>query len=190
MLSALEGGQMRSRTLRHIMQMVHGVEVGAHSYGCFDPIRFPEGTQVGRYVSVGPGVSAYRRNHPHDRLSMHPYFYRPSMGASSTADVETAPLKIGAGSWLGAKVIILPGCHRIGRGAVVAAGAVLTRDVPDYAVVGGNPARLIKYRFSEDRFSEEDILAAEATWWWQKKPAEVASVHEMTRPWTCQESIH
>ena len=185
MLSALEGGQMRSRTLRHIMQMVHGVEVGAHSYGCFDPIRFPEGTQVGRYVSVGPGVSAYRRNHPHDRLSMHPYFYRPSMGASSTADVETAPLKIGAGSWLGAKVIILPGCHRIGRGAVVAAGAVLTRDVPDYAVVGGNPARLIKYRFSE-----EDILAAEATWWWQKKPAEVASVHEMTRPWTCQESIH
>jgi serine acetyltransferase len=98
--------------------------------------------------------------------------------------VETAPLKIGAGSWLGAQVIILPGCRRIGRGAVVAAGAVLTRDVPDYAVVGGNPARLIKYRFSE-----EDILEAEATWWWQQKPEEVASSHEMARPWTCQDRV-
>mgnify|MGYP001814099910 CR=1 FL=1 len=184
MLSALEGGQMRSKTLRHIMQRVHGIEIGAHSYGCFDPVRFPPGTRVGRYVSVGPGVSAYRRNHPVDRLSMHPYFYRPSMGAGRTADVETAPLNIGAGSWLGAQVIILPGCRRIGRGAVVAAGAVLTRDVEDYAVVGGNPARLIKYRFSE-----EDILAAEATWWWQQKPEEVVNSHEISRPWTGQDQV-
>lgn len=185
LLSALEGGQMRSKTLRHIMQMVHGIDIGAHSYGCFDPVRFPPGTRVGRYVSVGPGVAAYRRNHPVDRLSMHPYFYRPSMGTGHTVDVETAPLNIGAGSWIGAKVIILPGCRRIGRGAVVAAGAVLTRDVPDYAVVGGNPARVIKYRFGE-----EEILAAEATWWWQQKPEDVVSSHETTLSWTCQDSIH
>lgn len=184
-LCALEGGQMRSKTLRQVMQMAHGIEIGAHSYGCFDPVRFPPGTQVGRYVSIGPGVSAYRRNHPLDRLSMHPYFYRPSLGAGQTADVETAPLKIAAGSWLGAQVIILPGCRRIGRGAVVAAGAVLTRDVPDYAVVGGNPARVIKYRFSE-----EGILAAEATWWWQQEPEDAARSYEMTMPWTCQDSIH
>jgi len=185
MLSALEGGYMRSKTLRQLMDMVHGIEIGAHSYGCFDPVRFPPGTRVGRYVSIGPGVSAYRRNHPVDRLSMHPYFYRQSLGAGEMADVETAPLNIAAGSWLGAGVLILPGCRRIGRGAVVAAGAVLTRDVPDYAVVGGNPARLIKYRFSED-----DILAAEATWWWQQTPEEVIKNYEITLPWTCQVYLH
>ena len=176
---------MRSGTMRRIARDVHGIDAGAHSYGCFDPVRFPPGTQLGRYVSVGPGVTAYRRNHPHDRLSMHPYFYRPSLGAASGADVETAPLSIGAGSWLGAHVIILPGCRRIGRGAVVAAGAVLTRDVPDYAVVGGNPARVIKYRFSQD-----DMAAAEATRWWQKTPEDVLTSCDISLPWARRESIH
>lgn len=184
-LSSIEGGQMRSGTLRHLMRVVHGIDIGAYSYGCFDPVRFPPGTRIGRYVSIGPGVTAFRRNHPHDRLSMHPYFYRPSLGAASTADVETAPLSVGSGSWVGANVIILPGCRRIGRGAVVAAGAVLTHDVPDYAITGGNPARLIKYRFSE-----ENIAAAESTRWWMKRPAEVEGSHEMSQPWACQDSSH
>jgi acetyltransferase-like isoleucine patch superfamily enzyme len=185
LLTALEGGPMRSATLRRIMQVVHGIDAGAHAYGCFDPVRFPPGTHVGRYASIGPGVWAFRRNHPHDRLSMHPYFYHPSLGAVAGADVETAPLSIGAGSWIGAQVIILPGCRRIGRGAVVAAGAVLTRDVPDYAIAGGNPARLIKYRFSV-----EDMAAANATRWWDKLPADVEESFEMSLPWACEESVH
>lgn len=185
LLTRLEGGPMRSATLRRIMRAEHGIHAGAHAYGCFDPVRFPSGTHVGRYASIGPGVWAFRRNHPHDRLSMHPYFYHPTLGADVGADVETAPLSIGAGSWLGAQVIILPGCRRIGRGAVVAAGAVLTRDVPDYAIVGGNPARLIKHRFGE-----EDRAAADATRWWKKTPADVDGGHDMSRPWACQESVH
>lgn len=48
--------------------------------------------------------------------------------------------------WIGRNVIILPGCKTIGRGAVIGAGAVVTHDVPEYAVVGGNPAKVIKYR--------------------------------------------
>jgi acetyltransferase-like isoleucine patch superfamily enzyme len=178
LLAALEGGQMCSRSLRQIMANVHGVEVGAHSYGCFDPIRFPPGTHIERYVSVGPKVSAYRRNHPADRLSLHPYFYRPTLGADSRADVETAPLVIKSGSWLGANAMILPGCRRIGRGAVVAAGAILTRNVPDYGVVGGNPARLIRYRFDP-----QAVAAADATRWWLKSPVEAARLHDMTQAW-------
>lgn len=56
------------------------------------------------------------------------------------------PLLIDGDVWVGARVIVLSGCRRIGHGAVIGAGAVVTHDVPDWAVVGGNPARVIKMR--------------------------------------------
>lgn len=56
------------------------------------------------------------------------------------------PLEIAGDNWLGARSIILPGCKRIGKGAIIGAGAVVTKDVPDYAVVGGNPAMILKMR--------------------------------------------
>jgi acetyltransferase-like isoleucine patch superfamily enzyme len=169
---------MRSSTLRRIMRRSHGVHVGAHSYGCFDPTRFPCGTRIGRYVSVGPDVAIYRRNHPLARLSLHPCFYNSQHGAAPGADVPTATLEIGADTWLGARAMILPGCRRIGRGAVVAAGAVVTRDVPAYAVVAGNPARVIRYRFEP-----EAIEAAERSRWWLEAPEAVARRFDMYSRW-------
>jgi acetyltransferase-like isoleucine patch superfamily enzyme len=174
----LEGGEMRSATLRRIMSQCHGIEIGAHSYGCFDPIRFPPGTRIDRYVSVGPGVAAYRRNHPLDRLSLHPYFYNPRHGANTDADVATSPLVIEAGAWLGANAIILPGCQRIGRGAVVAAGAVVTRNIPDYAVAAGNPARVLR-----SRMDDAAMAAAERSAWWMAAPESVANRFAMSQPW-------
>ena len=59
---------------------------------------------------------------------------------------EKTPLHIAGDVWIGARAIVLPGCRRIGHGAIVGAGAVVTKDVPDYAIVGGNPAKVLKYR--------------------------------------------
>lgn len=59
------------------------------------------------------------------------------------------PLHIAGDVWIGTRAIILPGCRRIGHGAVIGAGAVVTKDVPDWAVVGGNPAQVIRYRKTE-----------------------------------------
>lgn len=56
------------------------------------------------------------------------------------------PLHIAGDVWIGARAIVLPGCQRIGHGAIIGAGAVVTKDVPDLAIVGGNPAKVLKMR--------------------------------------------
>ena len=59
---------------------------------------------------------------------------------------EPTPLHIAGDVWIGARAIILPGCKRIGHGSVIGAGSVVTHDVPDWAIVGGNPAQIIRHR--------------------------------------------
>lgn len=64
-------------------------------------------------------------------------------------DLQVYPLHIAGDVWIGARAIVLPGCRYIGHGSIIGAGAVVTRDVPDWAIVGGNPARVLKYRKEE-----------------------------------------
>lgn len=78
--------------------------------------------------------------------------------------------EIGNDVWIGANAITLQGVT-IGDGAVVAAGAVVVKDVPPYAVVGGNPARILKYRFDDDVIA--DLLALK---WWNRPIAELATL--------------
>ena len=68
------------------------------------------------------------------------------IGAEGQNVLLTTPLEIAGDVWIGARAIILPGCRRIGHGSIIGAGSVVTKDVPDWAIVGGNPAKVLKMR--------------------------------------------
>lgn len=92
-------------------------------------------TVIGDYVIMGPDVKIYTKNHGYQDLSK-PIAYQP---------ITNEAVIIGNDVWLGANVIITPGVT-IGNHVIVAAGAVVTKDVPDYAIVGGVPAKIIRFR--------------------------------------------
>lgn len=125
--------------------------------------------KIGRYCSIGNDVKVVNLTHPINGVSTHPAFYSTSYSEtyiSSTKAAESISTdngwhcEIGNDVWIGNQVLISGGV-KIGDGAVVAMGAVVTKDVPPYAVVGGVPARIIKYRFDEDEIS----IMQELRWW-------------------------
>ena len=77
-------------------------------------------------------------------------------------------MKIGNDVWIGSEVVILAKCHHIGNGAVVGAGSIVTCDIPAYAIVVGNPAKVIKYRFDSDTC---ELL--EKSKWWDLGPKDI-----------------
>lgn len=104
-----------------------GIGVNAHFYGK---------VIIGDNVMIAPDCVIYVRNHESSRLDI------PMCKQGST---EERPVVIGNDVWIGGRVIILPGV-KIGDGAIVGAGSVVTRDVSEYDIVAGNPARVIKNR--------------------------------------------
>jgi maltose O-acetyltransferase len=73
-------------------------------------------------------------------------FVNPDIPMEQQGSLPDTPLEIMEDVWIGSRAIVLPGCKRIGAHSIIGAGAVVTKDVPDYAIVGGNPARILKMR--------------------------------------------
>lgn len=92
---------------------------------------------VGDYLMMGEDVLVEGGGH---------YFADPDKRIGDGPDILSKPLEIAGDVWIGARVTILPGCKRIGAHSIIGAGSVVTHDIPDYAIAGGNPARVIRKR--------------------------------------------
>lgn len=158
------------------------VRVGAYSY--LVSTRLAGVNTIGRYCSIANGTRLGEAEHPISWLSSSSFQYNPDRFSWWSKSLESiaqqhvdahrangkAFVSIGHDVWIGAGVQVLRGVT-VGNGAVVAAGAVVTADVKPYSIVGGIPARHIRWRFPE-----EIIAKLEALQWWEYSPEQLASV--------------
>ncbi len=171
------------------VQISHSLHLGAFSYGVSG---FFFGCRVGRYCSFGEEVQIGRHPHAMHWITTSPYFYTPYRNVldmdlpagiemklgdfhHKTKAVTAKFTTIGNDVWIGHGAFIMPGVT-IGDGAVVGAMAVVTKDVPPYAVVVGSPARIMKFRFPNDQVK----ALLESKWWefapWQLKGSRVDDI--------------
>ena len=138
--------------------------VGAYSY--ISPNTEVENAKIGKFCSIADHCHIGMGTHNIDQISTSPIFTQKVNGTKARwvdENVNDSPLlkvNIGNDVWVGSRAMILGGVS-VGDGAVIAAGAVVTKDVPAYAIVGGVPAKIIKYRFSKELIMQ----LIESKWW-------------------------
>ncbi len=137
-------------------------KMGKGTYAHFKSLKIAcKETEIGSFCSIAADVQIGLTQHPGHFLSTHPFAYKtkftpmfkaifPALKNRELYDFPVAvPCRIGNDVWLGSGAMIMDGVS-VGDGAIVAANAVVTRDVPPYAIVGGVPAKVIKYRFAPE----------------------------------------
>lgn len=127
----------------------HNVRIGKGTYGPINVSSRVEGRKliIGDYVSIAEEV-VFLLGMDHDYQTISTYPFETMITGKETA-TSKGDIVIEDDVWIGRRCTILSGVT-IGQGAVIAAGAIVTKDVPPYAIVGGNPAKIIKYRFEKD----------------------------------------
>lgn len=166
------------------------IKVGKHSYysGFYhghsfeDCVRYlspdrddVDQLHIGDFCSIGSGavfMMAGNQGHRADWVSTFPFFYQDAAFCSKAMDgfKRAGDTFVGNDVWIGSEAMIMPGVQ-IGHGAIIASRSVVTKNVKPYEVVGSNPAKHIKYRFSE----AEIELLLELKWWdWSEKQLQKA----------------
>lgn len=154
--------------LNKLMKIHYDVSIGDFSYGCQKTDgSIEQGTIIGKYCSIAPGVRIGGMNHPHNWISTHPILYDRHLNYTiNNHIIQKGNVIIEDDVWIGFNSIILNGV-KVGKGAVIGAGAVVTKDVLPYSIVGGVPAKFIKFRFSEETITK--LLKIDWTNWGKEK---------------------
>lgn len=160
-----------NRRLRTFYRDRFRIDVGMYSYGCFDRWRMPGPIRVGRYCSIANSVRSAPINHPFDAMTTHPVLFERKFGVVDQDIFYDDYLVIEDDVWIGHNTMLLPGCKHIGRGAIIGAGSVVSRDVPAYAVMAGNPAKKLR-----DRFTPDLVAALEESRWWELDAPELRAL--------------
>lgn len=145
--------------------VLNGVELGDFTYIASNTSI--SNTKIGKFCSIGPDCRISLPKHPSSIfVSTHPIFFSTlkqsqiSFSDKNYFDEFGKPIIIGNDVWIGANVIIINGI-KVGDGAIIGAGSVVTKDVPPYSIVGGVPAKIIRYRFEK----EEIKKLLQIKWW-------------------------
>jgi acetyltransferase-like isoleucine patch superfamily enzyme len=126
---------------------------------------------VGKYCSIAHNCTFVMSHHNYKLITTSPSHSVRSMFSHKKGNISShsrGDIVIGHDTWIGANVTIMDNV-KIGNGVVIAAGSVVTKDIPDYAIVGGNPATIIKYRFNKTQIDALNNIK-----WWD--------IHENYRP--------
>lgn len=165
---AIKNSQLHSTTKIGAGSNIVNVEMGKHSYCGYDCTLVE--CRVGSFCSIADNVSIGLASHPIDWVSMSPAFIGERVEKEGKDSIKKKYAEhfyeaieetiIGNDVWIGKGAFVKAGV-RIGNGAVVGMGSVVTRNVPDYAIVGGIPAKIIRMRFDKDVIKK----LQEVEWW-------------------------
>lgn len=177
---SIRNSQLHNSVAINSGSLVINSSIGKYSYTGYDCIII--NTNIGSYCSLADNVVIGSAQHPMNWVSTSPVFENvvhsgPTKRFAKFDVPKSKITTIGSDVWIGHGVIIKAGVN-IGTGAVIGAGAVVTKDVAPYAVVGGCPAKVIKYRFTQSVI--EQLIESE---WWELSDEELQrKSHLITDP--------